>query len=95
MPSRVCRPKRGRCSKSNSVHVAAVQMKTHEHAQGDPEAPLELLSFPRPEGAMMCGTPFGGKIEAMLRIAGVPYTGRVGNVLDKKQAPKRKVWRTL
>jgi hypothetical protein len=36
-------------------------------------------------------TPFGTKLEVMLRLAGLPYTAQMGDCQDTKVAPKQKV----
>ena len=51
-----------------------------------------LLSFPNTLDACdLSFTPFGGKLEMVMRIAGIEYEGLHGNIMDKKQAPKGKV----
>ena len=69
---------------------------TDEPQVGCPEDKILLLSFPRPSftGAGIClftTSPFAGKVEMMLRMAGLEYKGFIGNVADSRQAPKRKV----
>lgn len=59
--------------------------------KGDPAAEIVLLSFSRPDGALLSATPFAGKLEMMLRLAGLPVKGCIGNILDGKHAPKKKV----
>ena len=36
-------------------------------------------------------TPFGTKLEVMLRVARLPYTAQMGDVRDPSIAPKQKV----
>lgn len=66
-----------------------------EPVKGDPEAKLVLVSFPRFGDEVTSMSPFGGKVEAILRIAGLDYEGVVGDITNKKHAPKRKVWLLL
>lgn len=58
---------------------------------GNPSDEIVLVSFPRPQGALLSNTPFAGKLEMMLRLSCLPYRGLVGNVTKPKHAPKRKV----
>jgi hypothetical protein len=63
-----------------------------EVEQGDPaEGEIVLLSFPRRGDMCTSSTPFGGKVETMLRIAKIPYRGYVSSPADKRAAPKGKV----
>eukprot|EP00892_Ulva_mutabilis_P003100 jgi/Ulvmu1/12791/UM097_0018.1 len=57
---------------------------------GDPSAKLQLLSFPPIAESHVSGTPFGGKIEVALRLAGLEYEAYNGNVQDATVAPKKK-----
>ena len=58
---------------------------------GDPSATLQLLSFPPVGESHVSGTPFGGKIEVALRLAGLEYEAYNGSVQDPNVAPKKKV----
>ena len=62
-----------------------------EPTRGDPAAPLQLISFAPPHKSRITGTAFGGKVETVLRLAGIPYVGLKGNVTNPKHAPKHKV----
>jgi hypothetical protein len=61
--------------------------------QGDPSCTIHLVSF-KPYSTLHSSGFFGGKIEVMLRLAGLPYRAHNGNVLDKKTCPKSKVGST-
>jgi hypothetical protein len=61
--------------------------------QGDPSCTIHLVSF-KPYSTLHSSGFFGGKIEVMLRLAGLPYQAHNGNVLDKKNCPKSKVGST-
>ena len=60
---------------------------------GDPQATLCLLSLPPIGSAVLSSTPFCGKIEVALRLAGLEYTTDLGDFNDKKVIPKKKVHR--
>ena len=51
------------------------------------------MSFPRIPGSAcrFSPTPFAGKLEAALRLAGIPFSGKHGDLNNPKQAPRRKV----
>lgn len=66
------------------------QEEPSEPTQGDPAAKVEVISFAPPHKSRTTGTPFGGKVEAVLRLAGIPYVGLKGNVTNPKHAPKHK-----
>jgi hypothetical protein len=59
--------------------------------EGSPADAIQLVSYPRPCMLHSTGTPFGGKLELMLRISGLPYEGLSGMVTNPKVAPKHKV----
>jgi hypothetical protein len=68
-----------------------------EPTKGNPADKLALVSFPRPGASLVSTTPFGGKVEMALRMAGLEFEGRIGNINDPKHAPKRKArcpWRS-
>ena len=50
--------------------------------EGDPSAKLNLVSFKGYSTLHSSGTPFGAKVEIMLRLAGLPYEAHNGNVQD-------------
>lgn len=58
---------------------------------GDPSACLQLVSFPPTQGSSLSSTPFGGKLEVAMRLAGLKYEAYAGKVTDPKTAPKKKV----
>lgn len=58
---------------------------------GEPSDAIVLISFPRRFETCSSATPFGGKVELMLRIAGLPYVGYYGDVTNKNLAPRSKV----
>lgn len=60
--------------------------------EGDPSAKLQLVSFPPVREALLSGTPFGGKVEVAMRLAGLEYEAYNGSVTDPRVAPKKKVW---
>ena len=90
-----CRPHRGAstspCISRHTALECCLQAGEASCEKGDPAAEIVLLSFSRPDGALLSATPFGGKLEMMLRLAGLAYKGCIGNVLDGKHAPKKKV----
>jgi hypothetical protein len=59
--------------------------------KGDPSWSMHLISFKPYATLHSSGTPFGAKIELMLRLAGLPYQAHNGNVMDKRTCPKHKV----
>lgn len=59
--------------------------------KGDPSAKLQLVSFPPIAEALVSGTPFGGKVEVAMRLAGLEYEAYNGSVTDPRIAPKKKV----
>jgi hypothetical protein len=61
-----------------------------EPKQGDPAGKLVLLSFQRTGASLVSASQFGGKVEMALRMAGLDFEGRIGKLLDRKHAPKRK-----
>eukprot|EP00892_Ulva_mutabilis_P003101 jgi/Ulvmu1/12792/UM097_0019.1 len=71
---------KGCCSKATTQYPKS----------GDPAACLQLVSFPPMEGSKLSSTPFGGKVEAIMRLAGLKYEGYGGKVNDPKTAPKKK-----
>ena len=66
-----------------------------EPEKGDPSAELKLVSFPRAKGCVTTLTPFGAKFEVALRLAGIEYSGTLGDVLNPRHAPKGKVRRVF
>lgn len=58
---------------------------------GDPLACLRLVAFPPMPGSRLSSTPFGGKVEVIMRLAGLKYEAYGGKVTDPKTAPKKKV----
>ena len=60
-------------------------------SKGDPASKIHLVSFKPYATVHSSGTPFGAKIEMMLRLADLPYWAHNGDVQDKKTAPKSKV----
>ena len=64
---------------------------------GDPRATLCLLSLPPIGSAVLSSTPFCGKVEVALRLAGLEYKTGLGDISDKKVVPKGKVhhWNCL
>jgi hypothetical protein len=67
------------------------QHSVSEPTKGDPENAVQLVSFPAFKKCRLSFTPFGGKIETLLCLAGIPYTGLEGDSTNRKHAPKRKV----
>ena len=59
--------------------------------EGDPAAEIHLVAFKPHSGMLSSGTPFGCKVEVLLRLAGLPYLAHEGNVADRKTCPKSKV----
>jgi hypothetical protein len=66
-----------------------------EPKQGDPNDKIILLSFAKNHKSISSMSPFAGKLELMLRIAGLPYHGFKGDVTNKLHAPKHKVRRRV
>eukprot|EP00892_Ulva_mutabilis_P003103 jgi/Ulvmu1/12794/UM097_0021.1 len=62
----------------------------HTNPVGDPQAALRLVAFPSTGNAVLSSTPFGGKIETALRLAGLEYTVKTGFAGDKEEVPKGK-----
>jgi hypothetical protein len=69
------------------------QSVPREPTKGNPADTLTLLSFPRTGTSLVSLTPFGGKVEMALRMAGLEFEGRSGNIMDPKHAPKQKARR--
>jgi hypothetical protein len=59
--------------------------------KGDPSCSIHLVSFKPYATLHSSATPFGGKIELMLRLADLPYRAHDGNFMDKNTCPKAKV----
>lgn len=59
--------------------------------KGDPEDALEVMSIPPMGAGALSVTPFGGKVEVMLRLAGLEYRAVKGDPGNKKLTPKGKV----
>lgn len=59
--------------------------------EGDPDSKIHLVSFKPYLTMHSSGTPFGSKIELMLRLADLPYWAHNGDVQNKKVSPKSKV----
>jgi hypothetical protein len=84
-----------------NLHKKAVQGSSKpqhsasEPTKGDPENAVQLVSFPAFEKCRLSITPFGGKIETLLCLADIPYTGLAGDSTNRKHAPKRKVRLTV
>ena len=55
------------------------------------DAKIQLIGFPRISKTLLSGSPFVGKLEVMLSLAGLPYYGYTGSPADKKVAPRGKV----
>jgi hypothetical protein len=55
---------------------------------------IQIIGFTPMGEQVIGGSPFVGKLEMMLRIAGLPYVGYLGSPADKKLAPKGKVCAT-
>lgn len=60
-------------------------------ATGSSKPAIQLIGFPRINSTLLSGSPFVGKLEVMLRLAGLPYAGKTGSPADKKVAPRGKV----
>jgi hypothetical protein len=62
-----------------------------EPTKGEPGAALTLLSFEKFGNMVLSATPFAGKVEMALRMAGIEFDGLKGSVIDPQHAPKHKV----
>lgn len=71
--------------------LSAAQDVASEPNSGAAEDHVTLVSFARPGTCITSGTPFAGKMEVALRLAGIEYTGYTGDITNKKHAPKGKV----
>jgi hypothetical protein len=83
---------------SCAIQVLGYSKPQHVPSQpleGDPTSAVQLLSYPAVGKCRLTITPFGGKLEIMLRLAGISYTGLCGDVTNPKHAPKRKVHRIV
>ena len=68
---------------------AALQEAVPE--KGNPEATINLVSFGPIAPLHSSATPFGAKIEILLRLAALPYRANRGDITDTKTSPKSKV----
>lgn len=59
--------------------------------KGKPADALELMTMPPLGTAALSASPFGGKVEVTLRLAGLEYTAVPGDPGNKKLTPKGKV----
>lgn len=59
--------------------------------KGTPGDKVTLLSFGNRPGSVLSSSPFAGKLEMALRMAGIEFAGKRGDLLNRQQAPKRKV----
>ena len=62
--------------------------------KGAPVGSVTVLGFERRPDCMLSGTPFAGKVEMALLMAGIEYKGQIGNLLSTKHAPRGKVRHT-
>ena len=67
------------------------QHRSPEPTSGDPTDSTLLISFPKPDDSVLSLTPFGGKVEMVLRMAGIEFEGVVGDIMNKEHAPKGKL----
>lgn len=65
-------------------------MQDQVPTKGDPEAKINLVSFAQLAPLHSSCTPFGAKIELILRLAGLPYEAHCGDLTNTKTAPKSK-----
>jgi hypothetical protein len=71
--------------------LRVLAMAEQAKATGCSQAHIQLIGFPRINNTLLAGSPFVGKLEVMLLLAGLPYNGFTGSPVDKKVAPRGKV----
>lgn len=92
---RICRVVKLPC-RADSINVPQMQAGINGaevscQYQGDPADPLLVMSIPPICNSALSSTPFGGKLEVILRLAGLPYEAVPGDPSDQKATPKGKV----